>query len=140
MGLQKIVDDMILEHVGVKGMRWGIRKSEVTVSSRGKKLKTSGGRGVPAHPDALRAHKIGQIVKKSGSKSVSNQDLKTYADRLQLEQNVSRLTSQPTSRSTKFIKDVLSQSGKSLASEGVNKGAKEVGKRALVFAKSKRSR
>jgi hypothetical protein len=152
-----------IQHFGVKGMKWGVRRAgdhflerglaistpgsrargaaaaksarKVKVKDKGKKLRTSGGKGVPAHPDALRAHRIGQVVKKSGTKAVSNQDLSTYANRLQLEQNVSRLTSKERNRGTQFVSGVLSQSGKSLASEAVNKGAKEVGKKALTLAR-----
>ena len=159
---QSAIND-ILEHFGVKGMKWGVRRAgdhflerglaistpgsrargaaaaksarKVKVKDKGKKLRTSGGKGVPAHPDALRAHRIGQVVKKSGTKAVSNQDLSIYANRLQLEQNVSRLTSKERNRGTQFVSGVLSQSGKSLASEAVNKGAKEVGKKALTLAR-----
>lgn len=137
---QSAIIENILTHFGVKGMKWGVRRersSAVTVSDRRKKIKTSGGRGLPAHPDALRAHRIGQVAKKSGLKAVSNQDLSIYANRLQLEQNVARLTSTQKSRSTKFVANVLSRSGNSLASEAVNRGAKEAGKKALKLARSR---
>lgn len=166
------VDD-ILEHVGVKGMRWGVRKSytlsptmkkrlsvatglpspkrsrqiqredaarkkaakaEVRVSDKRKKLKTSGGEGRPASPDAIRARTLGQIGKASGLKALSNEELQTYSHRLQLEQNVKRLNYNELSPGRKFVATILGRSGSSLASEAVNTGTKKLGKRAVKVA------
>lgn len=147
----------ILAHVGVKGMKWGVRKnrvgdavlsrglgitttgsrersSTVTVRDKRKKLKTSGGYGRSAHPDAIGARTLGQIGKKSGLKSLSNQELQTYANRLQLEQNVKRLNYNEQSAPKRFVSSLLGRQGSQLANEGVNKGTKEVGKRALKLA------
>lgn len=86
-------------------------RAEVRVSDTRKKLRTSGGKGLPAHPDAILANRIGQIVKKSGPKAVSTQDLQAYANRLQVEQNVSRLTSNNRSAGAKVSQIVLKQAG-----------------------------
>ena len=161
--------DSFLSHFGVKGMKWGVRRSQaqrvgdvflerglaistpgtrargaaraakiastpVKVTEKGKKLKTSGGRGRPAHSDAVRARTHGQVGKKSGLKALSNEELQVYAHRLQLEQNVKRLRYNEMNPGKKFVATLLGQSGKSLASEGVNKGTKEIGKRAVKLA------
>lgn len=136
-----VVED-ILAHVGVKGMRWGVRKStigaqEVIVRNKGKKLKTSGGSGHPAHPDAVRARKLGQIGKKSGLKSLSDQELRTYANRLQLEQNVSRLNFNEKSAPRRFVATLLGKQGSQLANEATKSGATKVGKSALNAATRK---
>ena len=130
----------VLEHVGVKGMKWGVRRervgdvvlgrglgistpgsrargAQVTVKDKVKKLKTSGGKGLPAHPDALRAHRIGQVVKKSGTKAVSTQDLHSYANRLQVEQNISRLSSNNKSAGLKVSTMILKQAGNKAVQE-----------------------
>lgn len=138
MSIQEIVNESIIEHFGKKGMKWGVRNSSrpqgVTVRDSGKKLKTSGGKGYPAHADALRARRLGQVGKKSGLKALSNQDLQSYANRLQLEQNVKRLNYNDMNPGKKFVATVLGKSGKSLASEGINRGTKEAGKKALKLA------
>lgn len=126
----------VLKHFGVKGMRWGVRKSEsaVTVSDRKKKLKTSGGARRPAHADAVRARMLGQVGKASGLKALSNEELQTYAHRLQLEQNVKRLNYNEMNPGKKFVATILGRSGNSLASEGVNTATKKLGKRAVKLA------
>jgi hypothetical protein len=131
-------DDAVysLKHFGVKGMKWGVRRSEsaVTVSDRKKKLKTSGGVGRPATSDAIRARTLGQIGKKSGLKALSNEELQSYAQRLQLEQNVKRLNFNELNPGRKFVATILGRSGSSLASEAVNTGTKKAGKKALKYA------
>ena len=158
----------ILEHHGVKGMKWGVRNraqrvtdvflerglaisttgsrargaarakklasTPVRVEDRGKKLKTYGGKGRPAHADAVRARALGQVGKKSGLKALSNEELQTYAQRLQLEQNVKRLNFNDMNSGKKFVATILGRSGNSLASEGVNTGTKKLGKRAVKLA------
>jgi len=103
----------------------------VTVKDKGKKIKTSGGKGVPAHPDAILASKIGQVVKKSGPKAVSNQSLQTYANRLQLEQNVSRLNSNNKSAGAKVSNVILKQAGNKAVQE-VTGGAMSQVKKLLI--------
>lgn len=106
----------------------------VKVTQKGKKLKTSGGKGRSAHPDAVLARTIGQVAKKSGHHALSNEELKIYSQRLQLEQNAKRLRYNEMNPGKKFVSTLLGKSGNSLASEGINKGTKEVGKRAIKLA------
>jgi hypothetical protein len=189
MDVQEIVDDIVIKHFGVKGMRWGVRtrntlsvatglpspkrsrqiqkesaekrkvrgrragdhilekgfaistpgsrargaaaaKSarKVTVKDKGKRLKTSGGKGVATHPDALRAHKLDQIVKKSGTKALSNEDLQAYSTRLQLEQSVSRISSNNKSAGAKVSKLILARAGNKAIDEVLNASTRSVKK------------
>jgi hypothetical protein len=157
------VVENILEHFGVKGMKWGVRSQrigdtavgglgisttgsrarasarkvknkEVRVSDKPKKLKTSGGKGLPTSSDAIRARTLGQIGKESGLKALSNDQLQIYSQRLQLEQNVKRLNYNELSPGRRFVATILGRSGNSLASEAVNTSAKKVGKRAVSYA------
>lgn len=105
----KEVVDHILSHHGVKGMHWGVRKggdsggsssgkaskSEVTIKTRSGTqhktiIRTSGGRGLPAHPDAVAAKVITQKLKKSGMHTLSNTELQSLATRVNLEGQVNR--------------------------------------------------
>lgn len=124
----EIVPD-ILAHYGVKGMRWGVRRratvgpQEVIVSDRRKKLKTSGGRGFPAHSDAVRARVVGQKGRKSGLKALSNEELAEYAKRLNLEQNVKRLQYQDAPLAKKAALTIVGRTGQQQVQEVANQSA-----------------
>jgi hypothetical protein len=94
------VDD-VLEHFGVKGMKWGVR----------------GGKGTPtAHPssdDAQRAAESKAKVKSGGTKALTTKELQDLVTRMNLEQQFTRL--QPATgrkATTKFITDTLLSIGK----------------------------
>lgn len=104
--------EQILQHYGVKGMKWGVRRkrtSRVTVTQKrgGARLKAKGGEGRPAHKDAVRIKAIQQVMKKSGIQAVSNEDLRAYNDRLNMEMSARRLTQQNTGAGKKFIADQI---------------------------------
>lgn len=107
----------ILEHHGVKGQKWGVRRKatvgaqEVVVSDKRRRIKTSGGKGHPASADAVRARTLGQISKKSGLKALSNKDLQDYNTRLNLEQNAKRLRYQDQSTAKKFVQTLMLRKG-----------------------------
>jgi hypothetical protein len=130
----------ILEHHGVKGMHWGVRRKatvgpqEVIISDRRKKIKTSGGEGHPASEDAIRARTIGQRGKKSGLKSLSDAELKSYATRLQMEQNVKRLNYNEMNPGKKFVANLLGQTGKNTAQNVANEAGSVAAKRAIKLA------
>lgn len=117
------VVENVLAHVGVKGMRWGIRRKatvgaqEVVIRDNRKKVKTSGGQGFPAHADAVRARTIGQVGRKSGLKALSNEELQAYNQRLNLEQQAKRLSYNDKSPPVKFVTKLLGQTGNQAANE-----------------------
>ena len=120
-----------LEHYGVKGMKWGVRKSdpvpagETRVTQKGKRLKGEGGKGLPAHPDAKRAAESKQKAKGSGLQALSNKELKDLQTRMNLEQNVRELSVKEKNANSnpaaKFIKRTLLNSGKNEVQQASNR-------------------
>jgi uncharacterized Fe-S cluster-containing MiaB family protein len=82
-----------LQHYGVKGMRWGKKKN-------------------PASSDAAASKTVRTTAKKKGIHTVSNKDLQTAIERMQLEQNFKRLKVNEKSAVTRWISSTLLEFGK----------------------------
>lgn len=126
-----------LKHHGVKGMRWGVRRNastaKVSVTQKGKKLKSAGGAGRKAAPEAVKVQELRQVRKKSGVHALSNEDLQAYSKRLNLEQNVANLErNQPGAKN--FIKRILKGQGQQHANTVANKAASTAAKSAIKKA------
>lgn len=118
----------ILVHFGVKGMKWGVRRSpeRVTLSRKrlSKGIKTKGGAGRRPSEDAKRAAVIGQIGKKSGYQALTNAQLRAYTERKALEAKARQLDQAPTEKAVKFVEKVLRDEGvKKLFSTGAKAAA-----------------
>jgi hypothetical protein len=92
-----------LVHFGVKGMHWGFRKTEkapavpdgetrVIQKKPGTKVTSEGGRGVPAHDDAIRSAHAKQVAKTSTTDALSTKELQDLVTRLNLERQYAQLT------------------------------------------------
>lgn len=141
MDVEEVIKN-VLTHHGIKGMKWGVRKdrsvSSVTVTQKGKKLKAVGGANHPAHSDAIKAKTLGQTKKRSGTHSLSNEELKAYANRLQLEANVNRLEHERKNAGARWVSGFLKNSGKQTAqkvgSDAASRAAGAILKTAVVGA------
>ena len=95
--------DEVLAHLGIKGMRWGVRRSRSQIDG-----------GSEDHRNAAAAR---AKAKKGGVKALSNKELQDLVNRMNLEQQYSRVV--PPSRGkrvmtsgAKFAGDVLVSVGK----------------------------
>lgn len=126
-----------LEHYGVKGMKWGKRRSraerlqaraekteaakKVTVETKpgGRGLKATGGKGRDASEDAIKAAVGKQIAKKSGVDALSNQELQAVVQRMNLEQQYAKLSKGQQSDGQKFMEKWLKDSGQGILNDVV---------------------
>ena len=115
--------DEFLAHYGIKGMHWGVRRSQRELHPGGSE-------------DHNNARAAGAKVKKSGVKSLSNKELQDYITRMNLEAQYQRLA--PPSKGAivlrsggKFVGEILVGVGKSQATKFANDQASKLVAQAL---------
>ena len=140
-----VVEDYI-QHYGVKGMKWGVRKDgppapsgvRTTVKPRAHmktKVKTRGGRAEPAVAEAIAARQKQQVLKKSGVNALTNADLQMLQTRLNLEQNVARLAKTKVNHAGKqWVEGELKKQGSAEISRLVAKRAAKLAATAAAVA------
>ena len=126
------MSNVYLEHFGVKGMRWGVRKKQEPVST--------GVAKTPMSSDAALTSKIRTKARTSGMSSLSNEELFALNQRLQLERQYSTLTALPATKSgMNKVQDVVKVAGAvnsviKLVNSPVGKAAISMGKTAVTSA------
>lgn len=121
------MDNNELRHYGILGMKWGVRRTEQQLArARGKvselenKLERKTGsskKASPSTPDSA--------PKKRSVKEMSDDELRSKIQRLQMEKqykDLSKSEVQKTSKGKAFIMDVLEKSGKNIATQAVTYG------------------
>lgn len=96
------MNDSILQHHGILGQKWGVRRTESQLA-RGSK-GTASSKKVSA-----------KETEKSKIKSMSDAELRQKINRIQMEKQYKDLTSNEISAGRKFVNEVLEQSGKKVA-------------------------
>lgn len=124
--------DDFLEHYGVPGMKWGVRKrigdakgrvkselkertsTETTVRAKpGQIVRVVGGNKRLPHEDAVKARTSEQIAKRSTLDALSNKDLQHLVQRMNLEQQYRQMAVKETRKSAalKWTENLLSEKG-----------------------------
>lgn len=124
------VDD-VLAHYGIRGMKWGVRRTpgpNGLVSRGGGKGKK---RGAPAEKseDAVVFENLKAKAKKGGISSLSNDEIRTLANRAAAIESLNRAFPAKKSRKKKtvdfFVQEVLVGTGKSLVKDVAREAAKK---------------
>jgi hypothetical protein len=89
----------IIQHVGVKGMKWGVRRK----GSR------------PSSSDFSKT----RILLKKRPRELSNDELETINKRLNLEKQYKSLNPRKIDRGRKFVNEIVSNSGKMVLTTAV---------------------
>ena len=99
-----------LYHYGIKGMKWGIRRTPAQLGHRPAKTTTS--------------------QRKSEMKKMSDTELRNRINRIQMERQYMQLTAPEVSAGKKFVKDVMINAAKqtvtSYVAKYMNKGVEAV--------------
>ena len=94
-----------LNHYGVKGMRWGIRRSKLQLSRGKRSSKLS----------ADKQRKVSMRKDVKNRRTMSTSDLKNKIERLKMQKQLKDLTEEELSPGKSFMKRVLSTSGQKVA-------------------------
>lgn len=93
-----------LEHSGVKGMRWGVRRNKSSSGSHSGK------------PKAPTKHDV---------KKMSDEELKARISRIKMEKEFIKLSTPDMSPGRKAVLNIIQTAGKTAAQEYANKAAKD---------------
>lgn len=112
-----------LYHHGVKGMRWGVRRTKTQLGgSRLHKKQRAASEG--AHDDYKRAHSGKKV------KSMSDSELRSVNNRLQMERQYKDLT-RKTSKGKAITSAIIKTAGTIAATEAAYKTYERVGRNAI---------
>lgn len=98
-----------LVHYGIKGMKWGVRRTEAQLArARGKK-----------EPSADAKEKADRKNAVKNRRTMSTQEIQKRIERLKLEKQLKDLTADDLSPGRKFVSDVLKTGGGRVAGMAV---------------------
>lgn len=89
-----ITGDVGLNHYGVKGMHWGVRKSDSSGGGSGSAPKAA--QKPRMSEDAKNVEKAFGKIERGGTDALSNHELQSIVTRMNLEQQFDRLSSSPS--------------------------------------------
>ena len=123
------MEPTVLYHHGVKGQKWGVRRSAEQLASAARKA----GRTVAGARESARERRAKKIAadfdkgKRSGRRGkklsvMSDEELQRQIKRLEMEQKYTALTSSKTENGKKFVNDVLKETGKDVVKQYTKKG------------------
>lgn len=100
------MNEMYLKHHGIKGMKWGVRRSEDQLArARGSSKQSADERERADRKNAVK-----------NRRSMSDADLKKRIERLKMEREFKNLTEEDLAPGKKCVSEILASSGKKVAS------------------------
>lgn len=118
-------DDELI-HYGVKGMKWGVRRTAEqlghTTKKTAKKAASAAKEAYSKRKERKQSEKAAKIRKKKKVKDMTDEELREHISRMQLEKQYLELKKQTApqrSKGSKFVEQVLTKSGDNIATQFV---------------------
>lgn len=115
-GIKK--DDEAIQHYGVLGMRWGVRRNRVSVGKNAPKTPTGSASKESAAPKSKRGSaspsRKNTLSNNPKNRKMTDIELRAKINRLDMERRYSELT-KPAPKGKSFAQELLAEQGKSVA-------------------------
>ena len=105
---KEVLENSALQQYGIKGMKWGVRRSRSSESSK------------PNNPKATKVPNT--FGNKPKNRRMSDAELRNKLNRLQMEKQYAELT-RPSPKAKSFARQLLEESGKQMARNVANRAA-----------------
>lgn len=104
-----------LQHHGIKGMKWGVRRTPEQLQRTKSHIDTASGMVKEAKNINNSVSKIRSTVKRKDLSKMSDQELRDRVNRMNLEQQFSQLSSSKVSKGESYVRNTLEIAGSALA-------------------------
>lgn len=115
-----------LVHYGVKGMKWGVRRTAAQLGhatkSVAKKAASSVKDSYAKRKERKETEKAAKVRKKKKVKDMTDEELRYHISRMELEKtylDLKKQTAPQRSKGSKFVENVLTKSGDNIATQFV---------------------
>ena len=109
------MDNNSLQHYGVKGMKWGVRRTPEQLSQTKSHIDTVSGMVKEAKNINNSVSNLRSTIKKEDLSKMTDQELRDRVNRMNLEQQFSQLSSNKISKGESYVKNTLEIAGSVLA-------------------------
>lgn len=109
------MESATLQHHGIKGMKWGVRRTPEQLQRTKNHIDTASNMVKEAKNINNSVSKIRSTVKKKDLSKMSDQELRDRVNRMNLEQQFSQLSSGKVSKGESYVRNTLEIAGSALA-------------------------
>lgn len=118
------MDDNVLVHYGILGMRWGVRRTPAQLArARGESPNSQGGKSNKSNKTSSKKKASSKVSDKKKNEPMTEEELKAKISRMELEKRYKELASSlnppPSHKGRNFVMKVVERSGENIATQFV---------------------